>query len=257
MTVKNAYRTCVSLGALTAASLVLSGCLGPTYGTDKTSTEQLLDDLGSIASVGPDRDKPQIEYKPRPEIVQPPTTASLPQPQTAVAENNPAWVETPEATRQRLIAEADAAGNDPTYTSPLARVATNDSGRGAGRRLGGAADGPPSPGDVLADPNKGRILPRQPGTGAVRQVGRAADGPPTAASVLSGGDRQSAAYQANRRLQQGAYSDRRRYLSDPPLTYRQPADSAPAGELGETEREKEKRRIAAAKKEGKSSWWPW
>ena len=256
MTARNVYRACVSLGALTAASLMLSGCLGPTYGTDKTSTEQLLDDLGSIASVGPDRSKPQIEYKPRPEIVRPPETASLPQPQTAVAENNPAWVETPEATRERLIAEADAGANDPTYRSPLARVATNDSGSGR-NTLGASADGPPTPGDVLADPNKGRILPRQPGTGAVLKVGRAADGPPTAASVLSGGDRQSAAYQANRRLQQGAYSDRRRFLSDPPLTYRKPAESAPVGDLGETEREKEKRRVAAAKKETKSSWWPW
>jgi hypothetical protein len=46
MTMKTEYRACVSIGALIAATLVLSGCLGPTYGTDKTATEQLVDDLG-------------------------------------------------------------------------------------------------------------------------------------------------------------------------------------------------------------------
>jgi outer membrane murein-binding lipoprotein Lpp len=41
MTMKTEYRACVTIGALIAATLVLSGCLGPTYGTDKTATEQL------------------------------------------------------------------------------------------------------------------------------------------------------------------------------------------------------------------------
>ena len=52
MTMKTEYRAGVTMGALIAAGLTLSGCLGPTYGTDKTSTEQLMDDLGNIASFG-------------------------------------------------------------------------------------------------------------------------------------------------------------------------------------------------------------
>ena len=51
MTMKIEYRAGVTIGALIAASLTLSGCMGPTYGTDKTSTGQLIDDLGNIVSI--------------------------------------------------------------------------------------------------------------------------------------------------------------------------------------------------------------
>lgn len=46
----------------------------------------------------------------------------------------------------------------------------------------------------------------------------------------------------------------RRYLSEPPLTYRQPAADAPAGELGEDEWKKER---ALKRASGKSSWRDW
>ena len=220
MTMKTEYRACVTMGALIAASLMLSGCLGPTYGTDKSSTEQLVDDLGSIATLTPTNKAAGIDYKPRPAIVKPTDTASLPTPQQNVAENNPAWVESPEETRKRLVAEADAGGA--SYNSPLARGSGNSSGAGA------------------------------------RTVGRAADGPPTPAQTMTTEKQRQAVLQA-KQIQTGAYSDRRRFLSDPPLTYRQPAESAPVGDLGEPEKVKERRRIAEAKKAGtgKRSWWPW
>lgn len=220
MTMKTEYRASVTIGALIAASLTVSGCLGPTYGTDKTSTGQLLDDLGNIASIGNSNKGAGIEYKPRPAIVKPTNTASLPAPQQDVAENNPAWVESPEETRKRLIAEADAGGAN--YNSPLATRVATSSGPG------------------------------------VPVAGRAADGPPTPTQVMNQA-KQREQYQQARKIQQGAYSDRRRYLSDPPLTYRQPAETAPVGDLGEPERVKERRRIAEAKKAGtgRRTWWPW
>lgn len=50
----------------------------------------------------------------------------------------------------------------------------------------------------------------------------------------------------------------RRYLSEPPVEYRQAAASAPAGEMGEDEWKKERdARSAARKKGGGRSWWPW
>ncbi|MBC7280169.1 hypothetical protein [Hoeflea sp.] len=220
MTMKTKYRAGVTIGALIAASLTLSGCLGPTYGTDKSSTEQLIDDLGNIASLGGTNKAEAIEYKPRPAIVQPANTASLPAPQQNVVEGNPAWVESPEETRKRLIAEADS--NPNSIRSPLARRVASSSG-------------------------------------ATPQVsGRAGDGPPTPHDVLNTAE-QRKAYQESRKIQQGAYSDRRRFLSDPPLTYRQPAETAPVGDLGEPEKVKERRRISEAKKAGtgKRSWWPW
>ena len=222
MTMKTEYRAGVTIGVLIAASLTVSGCLGPTYGTDKSSTEQLIDDLGNIASIGGSNKAEGIEYKPRPAIVKPTDTANLPTPQQSVVEENPAWVESPEETRQRLIAEADSNFTSSTFRSPLAR-------RGA------SSAGPSVP------------------TG-----GGAADGPPTPTEVLNTAQ-QRKAFQEGRKIQQGAYSDRRRFLSDPPLTYRQPAETAPVGDLGEPEKVKERRRIAEAKKAGtgKSKWWPW
>lgn len=53
----------------------------------------------------------------------------------------------------------------------------------------------------------------------------------------------------------GAYSDRRT-LSDPPMAYREPAETAPVGELGETEYDKEKRREAEAKQKKTLKLWP-
>lgn len=45
----------------------------------------------------------------------------------------------------------------------------------------------------------------------------------------------------------GSYEGRR-YLSDPPVQYKEPIASAPTGELGEDEVKKERRRLKAAKK---------
>ena len=121
MTMKTEYRAGVTIGAIIAASLTVSGCLGPTYGTGTPATTQLIDDLGSIASVGSPRKGADIEYKPRPAIVKPSDTANLPAPQQNLAENNPEWVESPEETRARLVAEADANAGNPAYRSPLAQ----------------------------------------------------------------------------------------------------------------------------------------
>lgn len=222
MTMKIEYRASVTIGALIAAGLTLSGCLGPTYGTDKPSTVQLVDDLGNIASLGQTKKGAGIEYKPRPAIVKPTDTASLPAPQQNLAENNAAWVESPEETRARLIATADASSDGATFNSPLAKRAASSSGAAA-PKLGGAGDGPPMPSATMKE------------------------------------TQQRKAYQEARKIEKGAYSDRRRYLSDPPLTYRKPAESAPVGELGEPERAKERRRISESKKAGtgKRSWWPW
>jgi hypothetical protein len=141
----------------------------------------------------------------------------LPAPQQNIAENNPVWVESPEETRARLVAEADANSDRTGYRSPLARRETGQS-------------------------NSGTV--------------------PGSASVASNGltqQQQLEAFRQARSIQKGAYSDRRRFLSDPPLAYRQPSETAPIGELGEPEKVKERRRIAEAKKAGTGTrkWWPW
>ena len=64
-------------------------------------------------------------------------------------------------------------------------------------------------------------------------------------------------YREARKLQQGLYSDKRRYLSDPPLEYRKLPEEA-AADLGEPERKKELRRKKEAKmaNSGTKKWWP-
>lgn len=178
---------------------LLSGCVSsPTYGTDKTSTEQLFDDITNIASLKT-RKGDDIDYKPRPDLVTPPTTASLPAPQTSVVQNEQIWPESPEETRERIVAEITDNQNNPGYVSPL----------------------------KTAGPD-GQSLTRK---------------------------QQAEAYRQARLVQKGAYQERR-FLSDPPAGYKIPASTAPVGELGETEREKEKRRKEGARVKGTGKrWW--
>ncbi len=88
------------LAAMLAGCAALSGCMSsPTYGTDKTAAEHLVDDLGSTLAFTPDTNKTNTKYQPRAGLVLPPgkEAAELVQPQATLAsrDNNPAWVESP------------------------------------------------------------------------------------------------------------------------------------------------------------------
>ena len=176
----------VLLGAV-SFPLALSGCLSsPTYGTEKTANAHLVDGLTSMVSIVPPRRSSEVAYAPRPSLVTPPDSTTLPKPQESIAsEDNPQWLESPEETRERLRAEADDGDRFGTYRSPLAE---------------------------------------QPAT-----------------------EEQMQQFREAKAVQKGAYEGRR-FLSDPPVEYREPADTAPVDELGETEFQKEQRRKAAARK---------
>lgn len=206
MSMTRKFRVGAGIAGVVAAGLLLGGCIGgPTYGTDKTAGEHLMDDLGSIASIGAankNADK-NIKYQPRPGLVLPPEDEKLVQPQQSLASaENPQWVESPEDTRKRLKAEATENENNPFYKSPLANRNPNGIDQSA-----------------------------------------------------QGQKAQTEAYREARRLQQGLYSDKRRYLSDPPLEYRRLPEGAEA-DLGEPEKKKERRRKKEAEiaKSGKP-WW--
>lgn len=197
-------RKIVSGSVLLFACFGLSGCLSsPTYGTDKTSSEQLLGDLGSIASLKTQKGA-EIDYKPRPDLVQPPagSGSSLPAPQTSVVNNEQIWPESPEEIRDRLVADADANRDNVGYSSAL----------------------------TGKDRANQRLTRKQ----------------------------QREAYLEARKVQKGQYKERR-FLSDPPAGYKDPASTAPIGELGETEKTKERLAKAGAtvKGTGKRWWQPW
>jgi hypothetical protein len=186
---------------LVAAAFAVSSCVGPTYGTDKTSGEQLLDDLGDAFSIAPTKKPQQLAYQPRGGLVKPADTKTLVAPEKNLAStDNPQWVESPEQARARLKAEADANADNGNYRSPLVVSVTE------GKTL--------SP------------------------------------------EQQRAAFRENRAIQDGRYSDRRRFMSDPPLDYRKVDDPAALQNLGESEAAKEKRRKKEAEVAGTGrKWW--
>ncbi len=216
------------LGApLVASSLMLAGCMGsPTYGTDKTATEQLASDVTGILSIAP-KSRDPIEYKPRPELVKPaPGTAAaaaLPVPQESVAASaNPSWPESPEAQRARLRADATANQNNPNYDSPIVQdVAINAAPTQA--RPAGAS-------------------PRGDDSGVNTSLNR-----PENRNTRE-------AYKARLAENRQGSDTKRKYLSEPPLTYRAPAATAPVDDIGEDEFKKERRAKAAARKPGSWSW---
>ncbi|MBO6639594.1 MAG: hypothetical protein JJ920_17665 [Roseitalea sp.] len=108
-------RSSASLALVCAGSLALAGCFGPTYGTGVTATDQLFDDLGNAISLGDRTPPPQINYTPRPDIVRPTETSSLPAPQESIATASGQWPESPEERRERVRREADDGLRDPNF----------------------------------------------------------------------------------------------------------------------------------------------
>lgn len=210
------------------AGAALSGCVGmaPTYGTGKPADQQLMEDVTGMFSLAPKK-REQIDYKPRPELVKPDAdsdvAATLPPPQENIvtaSANSTAWPESPEQRRARIRAEATARQDDPTF-EPEVAMNTENNGRAMRRATRGD--------DV--DMNFGVISDKAKREEFNRRLAENKQGSPTS----------------------------RKYLSEPPLEYRVPADSAAVNDVGEDEWKKDRRRKAAHSKKasGTWSWIPW
>ena len=208
---------------MVTAGLMLTGCgvSSPTYGTDKSTGKQLVDDFSNITSNRSNNNRNQIDTKPRPELVRPApgTKGVLPQPQTNVAQTGtPDWPESPEQKRQRLRDEATANQNNPNYVSPIV-------------------------------PDSGKETKSTGSSDWLNGIHRN--------EQVNNDKEQRAEFLRRKRETQGGSSTTRKYLSEPPLSYRQPAASAPIGDQGEDEAKKERERKKALKESsGKKSWWP-
>lgn len=96
--------------------------------------------------------------------------------------------------------------------------------------------------------------PNLPGAGAdAVSVGGAANGPPPPGSLSDPRSRQR--FLDAQQVARASSPSERNYLSEPPLEYRRPAETAPVGDLGETERTKQRRRESIAER-GEGGWWP-
>lgn len=205
MTKRNNARMAL-LAPLVVSGLAVSGCVSsPTYGTDKSATEQLAGDLTGMFSMKPKSNN--IDYKPRPELVKPGTkAATLPAPQDNIVQTASAdWPESPEARRARIRDDATKNRDNPNFEPQV----VND--------LGSATSGR----------DMSKLTPAQ------RKI------------------------EIERRLRESKQGNAttRKYLSEPPLAYREAASTAAQDELGEDEVKKE-RRLKKLSKKGGSSWWP-
>ena len=190
-------RVTLVAGIVAAAGFALSGCVAsPTYGTHKTANQQLLEDVTGMLALGPKKG-PQIDYKPRPTLVTPETTAVLPPPQDDVTTaSSTAWPESPEERLARVRAEADE-----NRDSPFFRPNVIDDVTGRNTEV------------TYNDP----IL-----------------------SNMSSRERHEE-LKRRRVLQAQGDPNNRKFLSEPPVEYRQPAETAPVGDVGESEWKKDRR----------------
>lgn len=219
------------MAPLVVSGLALSGCMSsPTYGTDKTASEQLVGDLSNAFSFAPQK-REAIDYKPRPELVTPAPgqRETLPAPQESITQTaSNEWPESPEQRRARLRAEATVHQDDPNYQAQIVD-------------------------DVQSDPVALKKALKESGS----------EHSPAWTPSDSGAGTKARRAEINRRLAEGRQGDptKRRYLSEPPLDYRVAASTAPQGDIGEDEYKKERRlKKEAAAKSGKSGmfdWLPW
>ena len=198
--------TFVRSGVVVSALVALSACTSaPTYGTGTRSDVQLLEDVAGIMTLNP-APKDPIDYKPRPGVIAPASSAALPAPQESITKQAGIMPETPEMRRERLRDEATANAGNLLYKSPIINTG-------------------------LGQVQTAALTPQQ----------------------------QQERFRAARAVQDGAYEGRR-FVSDPPAALKVAADTAPIGDLGETEKAKEARRKKAAQGGSGfslSSLWPW
>lgn len=212
------------LGLFFTAIMLLSGCMGgSTYGTGVTQEKQTLDDLSNMLTFK--KPRPKIDYGARPDLVIPNNKqlatpvnvggAGVPTTNVYAANQNPdqnLWPETPEERLARIRAEADAAGQSrqaqKKYEQNLARYHITPQRQMKGQE---APEGQGIP-NVSCDPD-GKLMRKCTSDEISRAV--------------------------RQKRQQMAYGTgpTRKYLTEPPIEYRQASAAAPQGDLGYTEEE--------------------
>jgi hypothetical protein len=190
----------ISLSAVLAAPLALGGCaMSSTYGTGEVPEVALFHELtgGLVGS----KKKP-IDYEPRAPLVMPPNSQQLPPPVDTASLATPDWPVDP----------ADSAAPGPTKDdNPYDDVTRKDYERT--RSLAAVMD---ANADHARESN-------------AKQSDH--DDRDEYYRLLHHGGGQRDAFAKAVADSKGYNSTDRRYLTDPPLTYRQPADTAPTGEV--------------------------
>lgn len=201
-----------------AGAVSLAGCVGgTTYGTGVSQEEQTFSDLYNMLSLK--RERAQIDYSARPDLVVPQSKQVLPPALDSAGSSNkdPNWPETPE---QRIARVRAAAGEIDPRTGDYSLQERF-------RKKEGIAI-------EQADRRKEFVPGRTD-----------RDGNPVAYAGNSEAREQVLTARASADYSRGPS---RKYLTEPPVEYRVPADSAPAGQEAFTEeelkaREEEEKRL--------------
>jgi hypothetical protein len=123
---------------LVGAALMLGACSSmTTYGTGTTAAAQTFQDVTGIVSLGgKKKGEKQIDYEPRPPIVEPPETTLPPPGSDSSAEVAANWPVDPDEERKRMdavIKEKQAAGESLKFTVPEEEsVSSNPNARSPG-----------------------------------------------------------------------------------------------------------------------------
>lgn len=191
-----------SIVALFSATL-LAGCSGTTYGTGVSQESQLASDVGAMLLLSK-AEKKTIDYSARSGLVKPPSTDTLPPPAETLSSSSGYFPQNPEDAKNALRDEADreqeilASGGQ---LSPELQAARDES-----RRRNRQAS--LSRSDVDGKESYEDIVARQ------------------------------KEYKRRKALREGEFSPTaRKYLTQPPVEYRTPADTAAVGEVGEKEKD--------------------
>jgi hypothetical protein len=211
---KMSLRTAVAGLTGLACVFALSACVrGTTYGTGVTQEAQTFDDLYNMFTLKQQRK--DIDYSERPDLVVPQDKTALPAPvETEASTSNPAWPESPEERIARVreqAGEADPRSGDYSVQEQLRKkegieVETYNP---KGEFVAGKTDRDGNP-----------LLYNSSSKEARKKVLEAK----TSQSISTGASR--------------------KYLTEPPVKYRVPADTAPSGEEALTEEELLKRKLA-------------
>ncbi len=193
-------------GMACLAALALSGCVGgTTYGTGVAQEEQTLKDVYTMFNLVPE--KKNIDYSPRSDLVVPQNKQALVEPiDSAATASNVAWPETPEQRIARIQAaagEVDARTGDVSIEERLRKkegIAVED-----GYQKKFAVGQTDRDGNPLLD--NGNEITRQ-------EVQKAKE-------TLTVSKNQT-----------------RRFLTEPPVAYRKPVETAPSGAEAYSEEEK-------------------
>ena len=200
------------------ASAVLSGCVGgTTYGTGVAQEEATVEDLANILAIRK-KQKKQIEYDPRPDLVIP-EDKQLVEPSQNADTGDQAWPETPEERIAQVRQEATEAQTNTVDQLKFGRTKKrfqaefdeDDLARGNWQ-----AEAPPGHGipNVSCDPDG--IVMRQCNAVEISRAVRLA---------------------RNEIASVGKTGYQRRYLTEPPIEYRTYSQDAPIGDQGYTEEE--------------------